>query len=87
MSTAPAGWYADAQRDGYERWFDGVGWTDVRRPTITPESRTPSRAMGWVPVTVAFVALLTVMCGGAYLLAEVVLDASAGVASSTTPLG
>ena len=83
MSTAPAGWYADAQRDGYERWFDGSGWTDERRPTFAPESRTRPRATGWVPVTVAFVALLAVMSGGAYLLAEVVLDASAGIAAST----
>ncbi|WP_069385927.1 DUF2510 domain-containing protein [Cellulosimicrobium cellulans] len=81
MSTAPAGWYADAQREGYERWFDGAGWTDERRPASVPESRTRSRATGWVPVTVAFMALLAVMCGGAYLLAEIVLDTSVFAAS------
>jgi hypothetical protein len=28
----PAGWYADAEQPGMDRWYDGVAWTDFRQP-------------------------------------------------------
>jgi hypothetical protein len=84
MSTAPAGWYIDIQRDGYERWFDGTGWTDRRRPVPTVRARAVPRSSGWLPVAAAFTALLVLMCGGAALFAQVVLDVSAVVATSTS---
>lgn len=31
--TAPAGWYPDYGNAGVDRWWDGVQWTDRRRPT------------------------------------------------------
>jgi hypothetical protein len=29
----PAGWYADANQPGNERWYDGTSWTEHLRPT------------------------------------------------------
>ncbi len=33
---APAGWYADANQPGTERWWDGQSWTDHVRPMGAP---------------------------------------------------
>lgn len=30
--TAPAGWYADAERDGGQRYWNGSEWTEHRTP-------------------------------------------------------
>jgi hypothetical protein len=82
MNQAPAGWYADAQRDGHERWFDGRGWTEERRPVAVPRSEPYAGVLGWLPVATAFVALLVVLCGGALLLAGAALDSVGFVVSS-----
>lgn|GEM_PF-1513539 len=37
-SQAPAGWYADPENPGQERLYDGVKWTESRRPTRGPFS-------------------------------------------------
>jgi Protein of unknown function (DUF2510) len=34
----PAGWYADAQRDGYVRWWDGTAWTEFTAPASAAPS-------------------------------------------------
>lgn len=31
----PAGWYS-AERPGYERWWDGVRWSEAERPAQVP---------------------------------------------------
>lgn len=31
--TYPAGWYADVNAPGTERWYDGIAWTAHVRPT------------------------------------------------------
>ena len=37
MSTeTPANWYPDPQRPGYQRYWDGIAWTDNRIPDPTP---------------------------------------------------
>lgn len=82
MSTAPPGWYADTQRDGHERWFDGSGWTEERRPVSVPETDSPRGRPGWVPAATAFFALLVMLCGGALLLAGAALDTVGSVVSS-----
>ena len=44
MSTPAAGWYPDADVVGGERWWDGVQWSDNRRPSapaIAPEAAPP----------------------------------------------
>lgn len=82
MSTARPGWYADAQRDGYERWFDGHAWTDERRLLNVPQSYPPTGKPGWLPAAAAFVALLVVLCGGALVLAGATLDTVGSVVSS-----
>lgn len=33
---APAGWYADTNQPGTERWWDGQAWTEHIRPAATP---------------------------------------------------
>ncbi|MFC8922962.1 DUF2510 domain-containing protein [Cellulosimicrobium sp. NPDC057127] len=82
MSTAPAGWYADAQRDGHERWFDGRSWTEERRPVGMQQTNTPAGRLGWLPAATAFVALLVVLCGGALVLAGAAIDTVDSVVSS-----
>jgi hypothetical protein len=79
MTTAQPGWYADAQRDDTERWFDGTTWTDARRPTATQDVPASRRATGWLPVAVAFLALLVLLCGGALVLAGAALDTANNV--------
>lgn len=32
-TNAPAGWYVDPSDAAWQRWWDGVAWTDHRRPT------------------------------------------------------
>jgi uncharacterized RDD family membrane protein YckC len=32
MTTAPPGWYPDANSPGQERWWDGGAWSEVTRP-------------------------------------------------------
>lgn len=32
MTSAPPGWYPDASRPGFERWWDGGAWSEVTRP-------------------------------------------------------
>lgn len=81
MSTAPAGWYADAQRDGHERWFDGHDGTNERRPAAPQSNPSPGRP-GWLPAAAAFVALLVVLCGGALVLAGATLDTVGSVVST-----
>lgn len=34
-TNAPAGWYADPENSGVQRWWDGVAWTDVRQSSPT----------------------------------------------------
>lgn len=34
--NAPPGWYADIQRPGWERYWDGQSWSDERRPAAPP---------------------------------------------------
>ncbi len=82
MSTAPAGWYADAQRDGHERWFDGHDWTHERRPAALQQTNPSPGRPGWLPATAAFVALLVVLCGGALVLAGATLDTVDSVVST-----
>jgi hypothetical protein len=33
--SPPPNWYTDPERAGFQRWWDGAGWTDERRPQIT----------------------------------------------------
>ncbi len=82
MSTARPGWYADAQRDGQERWFDGHSWTEERRPVGPAQADTPAGRPGWLPAATAFVALLVVLCGGALVLAGAALDTVGNVVST-----
>ena len=82
MIQALAGWYADAQRDGYERWFDGHGWTDERRPIALQQSNPSPGRPGWLPAAAAFVTLLLVLCGGALVLAGATLDTVGNVVST-----
>src|SRR4051794_8901530 len=34
-ATPPAGWYADPERPGFERYWGGEQWTDERRPVAS----------------------------------------------------
>lgn len=34
MTTTPAGWYADAQHEGHQRYWDGSQWTDHYHPPL-----------------------------------------------------
>lgn len=43
-SKFSAGWYTDPGRAGYQRYFDGVGWTEHRRPTKAPAPRATAMA-------------------------------------------
>jgi len=36
IAPTPAGWYADIQVPGGERWWDGTQWTDYRRQAGAP---------------------------------------------------
>ena len=39
--NVPAGWYADTNRPGSERYWDGLGWTHQTREAITPPPPPP----------------------------------------------
>lgn len=47
MSMPPAGWYADEQSQGHERWWNGDAWTEHLRsretlqPAATPSTLPP----------------------------------------------
>ncbi|GEM_PF-2608995 len=41
-TVRPAGWYADSQVPGRERWFDGEAWTSLIRGEVTAEKRSCS---------------------------------------------
>src|SRR3954447_11012547 len=43
MAAVPPGWYADASKPGFERWWDGGSWSEVTRPTPLPTAQ-PERA-------------------------------------------
>jgi hypothetical protein len=45
----PAGWYP-SERPGYERWWDGVSWTEMERPAQLPLSQ-PSGQQQFAPST------------------------------------
>jgi hypothetical protein len=36
--TTPAGWYADPERAGHQRYWDGQRWTDYRHDPAAPQS-------------------------------------------------
>lgn len=82
MNQASAGWYADAQREGHERWFDGGSWTEERRPVRASPPNPPTAQPVWIPAATAFVALLVVLCGEGLVLAGAVLDACGSGVSS-----
>jgi hypothetical protein len=44
-NLAPAGWYADANDPGQQRWWDGTGWTDHVQPVPVPATTAPSPAL------------------------------------------
>ncbi|WP_114552721.1 DUF2510 domain-containing protein [Cellulomonas sp. K42B] len=81
VNRPPAGWYADAQRDGYQRWFDGRCWTEERRPVATAQMQTPMKRSEWLPTAAAFFTLLLVVCGGALVLAGAALSTVDSLAS------
>jgi len=65
VHKAPAGWYTDTAGSGSERWFDGVGWTELTRPR---EPADPARTTRWavlvaVVVVVATPLLLPLLAG------------------------
>lgn len=45
-SLPPAGWYADPERAGQERYWDGQAWTDERRPTASVPPPPPASGPG-----------------------------------------
>jgi hypothetical protein len=40
-SLPPAGWYVDPEYAGYQRYWDGHGWTSERRGTVAPAGPPP----------------------------------------------
>lgn len=47
MSDAPApaaGWYADPENPSGERWWNGAGWSDQKRPTTVAAPVAPASA-------------------------------------------
>ena len=40
--TAPAGWYADAEQPGGQRYWDGQQWTEQREPPPQPGGAAPA---------------------------------------------
>ena len=40
--TAPAGWYADAEQPGGQRYWDGQQWTEQRKPPPQPAGAAPA---------------------------------------------
>lgn len=43
-SQPVAGWYPDPENATAERWWDGTGWTDHRRPSTVPPVAPPAPA-------------------------------------------
>ena len=49
-SSPPAGWYADPEREGQRRYWDGQTWTSDRHaapvaqpPVVTPKKRSAQK--------------------------------------------
>lgn len=69
--AAPAGWYDDPQYPATERWWDGQGWSDVRRidPKISPATLTQQVVVNAPPKRVNHLLhlILTILTAGLWL--------------------
>lgn len=52
MSAPPPGWYASPIAAGMLRWWDGLRWADVERPTVEDAPVTPEP---WLPEPISVV--------------------------------
>ena len=51
--TTPAGWYADPNQPGQQRYWDGAAWTAHIAPAAAPPPAPGYGAPGWAPPYVA----------------------------------
>ena len=80
-TTYAAGWYADANELGTERYYDGTAWTSQTRPVAAAAPATP--AVAEAPVKKAWykrkgIIIPVAIVGGIILLSTVITAANGG---------
>lgn len=84
-TTYAAGWYADANELGTERYYDGIAWTSQTRPATAAAVATPPVAEA--PVKKAWykrkgIIIPVALVGGIILLSSVINAANGGGSDS-----